>query len=337
MATQEDEMAEIVLGLGSAFSTQVNIPPELWLEMGERDRNNPVLIGSDGRNHSYDELLSLAGPDIAAALTPDEIVERHRRCQAGVAAIGARLLQADDVDLWIAIADDERFLFGDDNFPAWLVYWGESVPYRPRPVPADANPIAKGSAWAYGDEDVEFAGAPALGEHLIRDLAASGFDVSHARQLRDGQSIGHPYGFALTRLLGGLRPPTPWLPVVINASYPPNTPTPARSYDFGRALAEAVRSWTEPARVGVLTIGNFSHPVLDEPLDRRLFAAIEAGDAEALRALPRANFEGGNGQAKTWIIAAGALEALEMHPIDYVACYRSPASTGCGMPFAYWD
>ena len=57
----------------------------------------------------------------------------------------------------------------------------------------------------------------------------------------------------------------------------------------------------------------------------------------ALRSLPRANFEGGNGQAKTWIIAAGALSHLRMHPVDYVAAYRSPASTGCGMPFAYWD
>jgi hypothetical protein len=129
----------------------------------------------------------------------------------------------------------------------------------------------------------------------------------------------------------------PWLPVIINASYPPNTPPPGRSYDFGVALGEAVRSWPADARVGVLTIGNFSHPVLDEGMDRSLFTAIEKGDEQALRSLPRAAFEGGNGQAKTWIIAAGALRHLTMHPVDYVACYRSAASTGCGMPFAYWE
>jgi hypothetical protein len=329
-------MADIVIGLGAAFSTQVNIPPGLWLEMGERDRNNPVLIGPDGKNHTYDELLAMAGPEVEAALTPSEIAARHQRCQAGVAEIGRRLASA-PVDVLIAIADDERFLFSDDNFPAYLVVWGESVPYVPRPMPADANPIAKGSAWAYGDEPVSFKGAPELGEHVIRQLTELGFDVSHARQLRDGQSIGHPYGFAHTRLLGGTTPPTPWLPIVINASYPPNTPTPARTYDFGVALAEAVRAWPPNARVGLLTIGNFSHPVLDEALDRRLFAAIEKADAQALRSLPRANFEGGNGQAKTWIIAAGALNHLTMHPVDYVAAYRSRASTGCGMPFAYWD
>jgi hypothetical protein len=269
-------------------------------------------------------------------LTPEEISARHQRCQSGVAEIGRRLVQA-PLDVLIAIADDERFLFSDDNFPAYLVYWGENVPYVPRPVPADANPIAKASAWAYGDDSVSLKGAPALGEHVIRKLPELGFDVSHARQLREGQSIGHPYGFAHTRLLGGAGIAAQWLPIVINASYPPNTPTPGRTYDFGVALAEAVRSWPSSARVGVLTIGNFSHPVLDEALDRRLFEAIEKGDAETLRSLPRANFEGGNGQAKTWIIAAGALSHLTMHSFDYVAAYRSRASTGCGMPFAYWD
>lgn len=329
-------MAGIVLGFGAAFSTQVNIPAGLWPEMGDRDRNNLVLIGADGRNHSYDELLAMAGPEVVAALTPAEIEARHRRCQEGIADIGRRLAQA-DVDVLIAIADDERFLFGEDNFPAFFVYWGEKVPYAPRPVPENANAIAKASAWAYGSERIEFRGAPELGEHTIRGLAALGFEVSHARQLREGQSIGHPYGFAQTRLLGGARHRAQWLPIVINASYPPNTPTPARSYDFGVALAATVRSWPGSERVGVLTIGNFSHPVLDEAMDRRLFEAIAKGDAETLRGLPRANFEGGNGQAKTWIIAAGALRHLAMHPVDYVACYRSRASTGCGMPFAYWD
>ena len=172
---------------------------------------------------------------------------------------------------------------------------------------------------------------------MIRELTGVGFDVSHARQIREGQSIGHPFGFTHTRLLDGKPVAAPWLPVIINASYPPNTPTPARSYDFGLALREAVRSWPGDARVAVLTVGNFSHPVLDEDLDRKLFRAIEAGDEKTIRSLPRDNFEGGNGQAKMWLIAAGALKHLKMRAVDYVACYRSAASTGCGMPFAYWE
>ena len=329
-------LAEITAGFGSAFSTQLNLPPDLWLEMGERDRNNPVLVGPNGKRHTYDELLATAQAHVAAAIVPAEIARRHRQCQDDIAEIGRRLATA-PVDVVLAIADDERFLFQDDNFPAWLVCWGETNPYLPRPVPPDANAIATGSAWAYGSQRVDFKGAPALGEHVLRELAGAGFDVSGARALKEGQSIGHPFGFAHTRLLGGKAMAAPWLPVIINASYPPNTPTPARSYDFGVALGEAVRSWPEAARVGVVTIGNFSHPVLDETMDRSLFRAIETRDEAALRALPRAAFDGGNGQAKTWIIAAGALRHLKMHPVDYVACYRSAASTGCGMPFAYWD
>ncbi|MPZ48693.1 MAG: hypothetical protein GEU75_05165 [Dehalococcoidia bacterium] len=329
-------MAQITAGFGSAFSTQLNLPPELWLEMGDRDRNNPVLVGPDGVKHTYDELLAMAPSQVAAAITPEEIARRHQHCQDLITDVGRRLAAA-QVDVVVAIADDERFLFQDDNFPAWLVCWGASNPYAPRPVPADANAIAKGSAWAYGSEAVELKGAPELGEHVIRELAASGFDISGAKALKEGQSIGHPYGFAHTRLLGGKSMAAPWLPVIINGSYPPNTPTPARSYEFGVALGEAIKSWPGNARVGVLTIGNFSHPVLDEALDRKLFKAIEDGDETALRSLPRANFEGGNGQAKTWLIAAGVLRDLKMQPLDYVACYRSAASTGCGMPFAVWE
>ena len=184
-------MAQITAGFGSAFSTQLNLPPELWLEMGDRDRNNPVLVGPDGQKHTYDELLATAGPQIAAAITPEEIKARHQRCQELIADMGKRIASA-PVDVVVAIADDERFLFQDDNFPAWLICWGEKNPYIPRPTPADANPILKASAWAYGSEPVDFKGAPELGEHLIRELAASGFDISAAKALKEGQSIGHP-------------------------------------------------------------------------------------------------------------------------------------------------
>jgi hypothetical protein len=182
-------LAQITAGFGSAFSTQLNLPPELWLEMGDRDRNNPVLVGADGKRHSYDELLATAGPAVAAAITPEEIARRHKQCQHDIAEIGRRLAQA-EVDAVVAIADDERFLFQEDNFPAWLVCWGESNPYAPRPVPADANPIAKGSAWAYGSEKVDFKGAPELGEHVIRELAGAGFDVS--RRSRRVRASGIP-------------------------------------------------------------------------------------------------------------------------------------------------
>jgi 3-O-methylgallate 3,4-dioxygenase len=44
-----------------------------------------------------------------------------------------------------------------------------------------------------------------------------------------------------------------------------------------------------------------------------------------------------NGETKNWIAAGGALERLDMHLIDYVPGYRSPAGTGVGMTFASWS
>jgi 3-O-methylgallate 3,4-dioxygenase len=44
-----------------------------------------------------------------------------------------------------------------------------------------------------------------------------------------------------------------------------------------------------------------------------------------------------NGETKNWIAAGGALEHLDMHLIDYVPGYRSPAGTGVGMTFASWS
>jgi OH-DDVA oxygenase/3-O-methylgallate 3,4-dioxygenase len=44
-------------------------------------------------------------------------------------------------------------------------------------------------------------------------------------------------------------------------------------------------------------------------------------------------------ELKSWISLAGLLEgaSAEMHEIDYVPCYRSPAGTGTANGFYWWD
>ena len=329
-------MATIVHGFGVAHSTQIHLPADMWPLMGEGDQRNPALIGTDGEKHSYEELLALAGPEVQAALTPEERQARHLRCQQGIERVGELLAQS-SLDVLVTVTDDEHYLFSDQLMPTAYTFWGPTFSYGPTILPENAPPAPKAAAWAYGDQRVDFTGAPELGEHLIRRVTDAGFDVACGKALEDGVSIGRPFGFLHTRVFGNSTFPGQVLPVILNASYGPNLAAPSRAYDLGRALQEAIVSWNSDSRVGVVAVGNFSHPVLDEKLDRQLFSALEANDGAALRSLPRANYEGGNGQARVWLVAAAALEGLTMHPIDYVPCYRSPGGTGCGMPFAYWD
>jgi len=127
------------------------------------------------------------------------------------------------------------------------------------------------------------------------------------------------------------------VPVFINTYIPPNVPSAERCYRLGQVLARAVGSWPEDIRVGIIASGGLSHFVIDEELDRRVLDAVVAGDAEPLTTIPRAFMRSGTSEILNWVTAAGALEGLRATVVDYVPGYRSPAGTGTGMAFAYWE
>jgi hypothetical protein len=110
-----------------------------------------------------------------------------------------------------------------------------------------------------------------------------------------------------------------------------------RCWALGRAIRAAVESWDSRARVAVLASGGFSHFVVDEAIDQQALTALCDQDVTAVAALPPARLQAGTSEIRNWFAAAGAVEHLEWHLIDYVPCYRSPAGTGCAMAFAYWS
>ena len=327
-------MAQIVAGFATSFSPQLHVPPEMWATMGERDQNARALIGADGQSHSYDELLEMADPSVQKAIAPEEQAKRHKACQEHIASIGKRM-QETELDALVYFADDEHALFDVDNWPAVLCVHGETVPYRPRPISEQSAPQAKAAAWAYGEEPLDLPGSPDLGEHILRHLTANDLELSRATKLGEGKSLGHHLGFMNTRLLQGKQVPA--IPFVVNGSYPPNAPSPRRLYRLGQAIAEAVAEWPGDARVGVVAIGGFSHAVIDEEMDRRIFESCAKDDAAKLTSVPEERLQGGNGQSRVWFSAAGALKGLKMQPLDYSPAYRSAGGTGCGMGFAYWS
>ena len=133
--------------------------------------------------------------------------------------------------------------------------------------------------------------------------------------------------------------PRPILPVFQNTCYPPNQPTPRRSFAIGQAVAAAVRAWGEPAKVAVVASGGLSHFVVDEELDRSLLAALARDDATALTSIPRQRLHSAASEALNWVALGGAMHAgrLRMELLAYVPVYRTPAATGGGWAFARWQ
>src|SRR5262249_8973594 len=123
-----------------------------------------------------------------------------------------------------------------------------------------------------------------------------------------------------------------------NTCYPPNQPTPRRAFATGKAVADAVREWREPARVAVVASGGLSHFVGDEELDRTLLDALGRNDAAGLMAIPRHRLHSAASEALNWVALGGAMHAtpLKMELLAYVPVYRTPAATGGGWAFARW-
>ena len=114
-------------------------------------------------------------------------------------------------------------------------------------------------------------------------------------------------------------------------------PSAARCYRLGQVIGQAVESWAEDARVAVIASGGLSRFVVDEDLDRSVLNALVPGTPSRCARFPRKNLRSGTSEILNWIAAAGALEKLRASVVDYIPGYRSPAGTGTGMAFVYWE
>ncbi len=347
-------MAKVVLGIGSSHSPMMSLPPELWHDMGERDKKNPMLSAPpDGKIRTYEELLEKADPSISERLTPEHFRSQSDAIQRCLTSLADTLADAKP-DVVVIVGDDQEEFFFDDVMPSLAVYWGDSIRLIPR-APGD-SPSAKASAWGYGDVEMDVPVDAALGLHLIEQLGDADFDVAQCRYQKDAygghvggsgylpnfdrttqprrQGLPHAYSFVVKRLMNNV--PIPMVPVIQNTFYPPNQVTPKRCYALGNALGKAIEEWDSDARVAMIASGGLSHFVVDEEIDRLALDAMKNKDAETLRSLPKHRLYSGNSETMNWVTIAGALEHLDMEILDYVPVYRSPAGTGGGWGFASW-
>lgn len=360
-------MAEIVLGIGTSHTPLLALPGDLWEEYATVDRKNSELVfPPDGWTMTFDEAVATYVPKRIQdmARTPEIFNEQSDRCQRAIAELAKTIAEVQP-DVTVIISDDQDEWFYESNMPMFSIFWGESVPIRPR---QGRNPwrnpeIAQRIAAGYGDVPLDVPVASALGRYLIEYLRDHDFDISHFNYLEDSyhgrvarryptrsgeldyvrettakeQTLPHGYAFVVKRLFQN--DPRTILPVVQNTCYPPNQVTPRRCYQIGRAIHDAIATWDSPLKVAIVASGGLSHFVVDEELDRSLIAAMEQKDAAALQGLPRHRLYSATSESLNWVTAAGALEAtsLNFSLIDYVPVYRTQAGTGGGWCFGRWQ
>ncbi|MCC7274484.1 MAG: extradiol ring-cleavage dioxygenase [Alphaproteobacteria bacterium] len=329
-------MAKVVMGIGSSHSPALLMKPDAWLARAEADDKRDMFALHDhtGRKLSYAELATQAPRSLLKELDPNILQTRHEANEAAIARI-TEVLDAADPDIVLLIGDDHKEVYQDDNMPALAVYWGETLPYRPKGMMKwKYDPKLMPDFW-YWQDNRDYPVASGFARRLIGDLMARDFDPAHSKYYPEGQGMTHSFGYVYRRIMTNKTYPV--IPVSVNTYYPPNQMHPGRCFRIGQALREAIESWTEDLRVVVMATGGLSHFVVDEAFDRDFLRIMDKGTAEDHAALPLEKLQSGNSELRCWSVLAGAVQGMDMNLIDYVPCYRSEAGTGCAMAFAYWE
>lgn len=328
-------MAKISAAFGTSHTPMLNSPGEDFPLHASMDRGGRLLVGIDGRPTTYEELEAKTDVAIRSQLTPDVLRQKAERCQAGLARLAGALDDA-ALDALIVVGDDQREQFFDDNMPAISIFWGDEIPNNVLPLPEDAPAFWKQARSQYHElsEARHYPVASELAGHLVQFLMDREFDVSVSKQLRFERGEGHAFGFVHRRLMP--HKTIPIVPISLNTYFPPNQPRPARCYQLGRAILDAVEAWPMASKVGILASGGLSHFVVDEAFDISILTACREKDRDTLTSLPTSKLQSGSSEIRNWIVAAGAAERLRLTWQDYIPCYRSAAGTGTGVAYAIW-
>jgi 3-O-methylgallate 3,4-dioxygenase len=332
-----ERMASIVGGIGSSHSIMLMARLEDWPHFAEVDKVRAKnYFDKAGNPTNYEALLAMAPKGLDEVLRPEATRARYERCQMGLAKLRDAIGRIAP-DIIVIIGDDQKEMLQEDNLPAFLVYWGKEIVNRPTTRVEPWDWYAEARRRYYEPVAKAFPVASDMGEYLVGALMGANFDVAQSTRQPEHVGEGEGHAFAFPREVLMPNKSVPVVPVCINAYYPPNQPSAQRCYDFGNALARAIKSWPKSARVAFVATGGLSHFCLDEEFDRNLIAAMQHKDQKAIASVPPAKLKSGSGEIRNWIALAGAMEALNLEWSDYVPCYRSRAGTGTGIAFAIWQ
>jgi hypothetical protein len=336
-------MADLILALGTSHSPVLALDAPEWEARAVNDRDNQHLYDTDGVECTYDELYAKVGDKYNALAVPSRWTEQEALLNRALDRLGAELAEANP-DAVIIIGDDEHELFSGSNMPALALYFGEAAVTRRFVRPGDPRMDRPDYAWAktvekmYGmDDNNRFAVASELGLELFGRLMDAGFDLAACDAVPDPAraGFGHAFGFVMRRLMNDR--PIPIVPILLNAYFPPNQPTPKRCFEFGEALRKAIGETAPGKRVAIVASGGLSHFVTNEALDTGILEALKSGDGAFLKQIPPKLINSGSSEIRMWIAMGGALGDLKHQWSEYIPVYRTPPGTGIGLAFGRWS
>ena len=233
----------------------LSIAPEYWPDRVLADRANPQHF-YNGKTYTFDQMAELRrGENLGEQASPEARRERHARCQRAIAKLGDVYLEQPP-DIAVIVGNDQMEVFKAEHIPALAIFWGDYVEGIPR-TPEFLEKLPPGIARAELDRTpavyTRYPCVPELGRHLIHTAMQHGFDPAQLTRLPEGEigsnAVPHAFGFIYRRVMRDQVPPQ--APVFVNTFYPPNQPTAARCYEFGRMLARAVAAWPSEQTVAV--------------------------------------------------------------------------------------
>ena len=329
-------MAQIVLGMALSHGPMLATTPEQWTLRVPADRaaKHPFR----GRTWTFEELVEhRRGERFDSQIALDVMRTRHAACQQALDGLAETFAEVKP-DVAVIFGNDQMEIFNESLIPAFGVMWG------PRIVNAEMTPdhraklppgVAEAVPGHIPPGGATYEGAPEVGSHIIRSLMADSFDVATLKSFPVNETP-HAFGFIYRRVMRDK--PVPSVPLLQNTFFPPNQPSARRCYDFGSAVARAILTWKNDARVAVFASGGLSHFVIDEQLDRPFLEALGKRNAVGITGIREELLQSGNSEIKNWIALSGAMAATDckFQLVDYVPCYRSEAGTGTANAFVYW-
>jgi len=320
-------MAQLIGAIGSSHGPTIQSPVESWARLADGDTRDPRF--------NYQRLLAAAKPGVEKELTIEVQRTRHTAARAALETL-TRYFQDAKPDVVLTISNAHRIRSAEPH-PVFGILRAEAFPLQ-RQSSKRYDPDARflpDEKRAAADDTIAASGCAALANYLIEALIEDSFDIASIDRLPDGAVLDDAFSFAYDWLFGGEL--VPMVPFLLSRDLP-NQARPARCYELGRALRRQIERCPLDLRVLLLASGGLSHQIVDEEFDHMVVNALVAGDAEAMRALPRQRLNGGPGtpEVLNWVTVAAAMAPRRMTLVDYLPCYRSPAGTGHGLAFGYW-
>jgi len=298
-------MAQLIGCLAMSHAPQLMLNPDQWGLLNTRSWD-PLPVKPELESETIEVKWS-----------------KWKRCMAAIDQLREKLA-ALAPDTIVVVGDDQHENLLEDNMPPFSVFVGKEV---------EASISLRYLNQPRSENRTRYRVDDALAVSILDGLMDEGFDPAYSRKTRYEGGLGH----AFARVLKFLSPEARFaiVPIMVNTYYPP-APSAKRCVQFGKALASAIRAFSQSRRVVIIGSGGLSHTKIDEGLDQRLIDALEKNDVKFLEGMSSATLVEGTSEIRNWIVTAAAADrAAEI--IDYAPLYRTTNGVGCGMGFAAWS